>query len=370
MRPTEATIDLNAIAHNVGVIKDHIGRANVCAVVKADGYGHGAVAVARTAVEAGATWLAVALVEEGIELREAGITTPILVLSEPRPAEMVEVVEHDLTPSVYSGSGLAAAAAAAETNRGEPLGVHLGIDTGMRRVGAEPSEVLLLANAIAAKPFLRLEGVWTHCAVADEPDASATKVQLDLFDDLVAQIHADGHEGFMVHAGNSAVALAHPRGHYDMVRCGIAIYGIAPAKALSGELDLRPAMTVTSEISFLKTVAAGDRISYGLRHAFERETQVATVPIGYADGVRRAYWRLGGDLIVNGARRRVVGTVTMDQIMLDCGPEAPAQVGDQVVFLGAQGDHEISATEIGERLGTIPYEVVCDIGRRVRRRYV
>lgn len=370
MRPTEATINLANIAHNVAVLSEAISPAQLCAVVKADGYGHGAVAVARTAVAAGAPWLAVALVEEGIELREAGITAPILVLSEPRPNEMVEVVAHDLVPSVYTGAGLAAAAAAAETNRGEPLPVQLLVDTGMRRVGAHPDDVGRLVEAIAAKPYLTLQGVWTHCAVADEPDAPATGQQLDQFDVIVAKLRADGYENLMVHAGNSAVAIGHRRGHLDMVRCGIAIYGIAPSGALAGQLDLRPALSVTSEVSFAKRVQPGDRISYGQRHEFERETQVATIPIGYADGVRRSYWRLGGEVLISGKRRRIVGVVTMDQTMVDCGPEGDVEVGDPVVFLGDQAEHSISAFDIAEKLGTIPYEVVCDVGRRVRRRYL
>lgn len=370
MRPTEAVVDLAAIHHNVEVLSAAIAPAAYCAVVKADGYGHGAVATARTAVKAGARYLAVALVEEGIELREAGLDVPILVLSEPRPTEMVEVVSHGLTPTVYTGAGLAAAAASAETAANEPLGVHLKIDTGMHRVGAHPDDALKLADAIAKKPFLRLEGVWTHCAVADEPDASATKTQLDLFDQVLDQLRAHGHDGFLVHAGNSAVALGHRRAHFDLVRCGIITYGIAPSPALAGDVDLKPAMAVESEVSFVKQVKAGGQISYGLRHEFQQDTMVATIPIGYADGVRRSYWRLGGDVLIRGKRRRIVGVVTMDQTMVDLGPETDVAVGDPVVFLGPQGDDAIRAGEIADKLSTISYEVVCDVGRRVRRRYV
>jgi len=370
MRPTEAVVDLSKVAHNVETLAASIAPAELCAVVKADGYGHGAVAVARTAMASGASSLAVALVEEGIELREHGVEAPILVLSEPRPKEMVEVVAHDLVPSVYTGAGLAAAAAAAETNRGGPLDVQLLMDTGMRRVGASPDETLRLADAIAKKPYLRLDGVWTHCAVADEPDAAATDEQLDLFEAGLAKLEEAGHTGFKVHAGNSAVALGHRRGHFDMVRCGIATYGIAPSPALANALDLRPAMAVTSEVSFVKRVQPGDRISYGHRHEFERATVVATIPIGYADGVRRSYWRLGGEVLIRNQPRRIVGTVTMDQIMVDCGPDSDVAVGDPVVVMGAQDTERISAENIAEKLGTIPYEVVCDVGRRVRRRYL
>lgn len=370
MRPTKARIALGAIRKNVETLVATAAPAAVCAVVKADAYGHGAVATARAAVDAGATWLAVALVDEGIELRTAGLKVPILVLSEPRPKEMVEVADHSLTPTVYTGAGLAAAEAAARAgNRPEPLGVHLKVDTGMHRVGAAVDAVDRLAAAIVEKPSLRLDAIWTHCAVADEPDLSATDEQLDLFDDIVAKLRTAGHTDFMTHAANSAVTLAHPRGMYDMVRCGIAVYGIAPSPALEGRVPLTPALSVVSEIAFLKAVKAGDRISYGLRHEFERDTVVATVPIGYADGVRRSYWRLGGDVLIRGKRRRVVGVVTMDQVMIDCGPEGDVEVGDEVVVLGAQQSDEIAAREIADKLGTISYEILCDVGRRVRRVY-
>lgn len=370
MRPTEARIALGAIRKNVQTLVAETSPAAVCAVVKADAYGHGAVATARAAVDAGAKWLAVALVDEGIELRRNGLTVPILVLSEPRPKEMVEVVDHSLTPTVYTGAGLAAAEAAARaSNVAEPLAVHLKVDTGMHRVGAAVDEVDRLAAAIIEKPSLRLDAVWTHCAAADEPDIAATDEQLDLFDDIVAKLRTAGHVDFWTHAANSAVTLAHPRGIYDMVRCGIAVYGVAPSPALEGRVPLSPALSVVSEVAFLKTVKPGDRISYGLRHEFERETVVATVPIGYADGVRRSYWRLGGDVLIRGMRRRVVGVVTMDQIMIDCGPNSDVAVGDEVVVMGNQGDEEISARDIADKLSTIPYEILCDVGRRVRRVY-
>jgi len=370
MRPTEARVALGAIRKNVETLVDLAAPAAVCAVVKADGYGHGAVATARAAVDAGATWLAAALVDEGIELRRAGLKVPILVLSEPRPKEMVEVVENTLTPTVYSGAGLAAAEAAARAgHRPDPLGVHLKVDTGMHRVGAAVDTVDRLAAAILEKPSLRLDAVWTHCAVADEPDAAATDEQLDLFDDVVAKLRTAGHANFWTHAANSAVTLAHPRGRYEMVRCGIAMYGVAPSPALEGRVPLTAALSVVSEIAFLKTVKEGDRISYGLRHEFERDTVVATVPIGYADGVRRSYWRLGGDVLIRGRRRRVVGVVTMDQVMIDCGPDSDVAVGDEVVVMGLQQGDEIAAREIADKLGTISYEILCDVGRRVRRVY-
>ena len=367
MRPTWADIDLDAIAGNIATIAEMVAPADVCAVVKADGYGHGSVPVSRAAVEAGASWLAVALVEEGRILRQAGVTTPILVLSEPRPLELVEVVAYDLTPTVYSGEGLAAAAAAANQG-GRRLDVQLKIDTGMHRVGARPDDAVALATAIADKEPIDLAGVWTHCAVADDPDPTYTNRQLDTYDQVCADIAAAGLDVGMRHAGNSAVAIAHPRGRYDMVRVGIATYGVAPSPSLADRIDLRPAMTLRSEISFVKRIAAGDGVSYGLAWEAPTETTIATVPIGYADGIRRRSGMVGGEVLIRGQRRPIVGQVTMDQLMVDCG-DAEVATGDEVVLIGAQGDDRITAEEWASKLDTIGYEVVCDIESRVSRRY-
>ena len=385
MRPTSAVVDLEALEANAAELARRAAPAELCAVVKADGYGHGSVAAGRAALAGGATWLGVALVEEGVELRDAGVTAPILLLSEPRPNEMVEVVAHDLRPSVYSPEGLAAAAAAA-TTADRRLAVHLKIDTGMNRVGAHPENALLLARAIAAKADLQLEGVWTHCAVADELDNPFTEVQLERYEHVLGSLAGRGgvQGPLRRHAANSALLLsaARPavspvrrRGRYDMVRAGIALYGLSPGPDLAGDLDgLRPAMGLRTEVSYVKTVRAGEAISYGLAHRFEDDRRVATVPIGYADGARRDYGLCGGQVLVRGRRRSVVGVVTMDQLMVDCGPDECASgegvvAGDEVVLIGSQGDESIGAEEVAARLGTIPYEVVCDIGRRVRRHY-
>lgn len=368
MRPTWCDIDLEAISHNVELLRGVVDPAEVCAVVKADGYGHGAVPVARAATDAGATWLAVATVEEGRVLRESGIVAPVLLLSEPAPPEMIEVVDLQLRPTVYSGSGLAAAAAAA-AQRDARLPVHLKVDTGMHRVGAAPDHIPMLAQAISDKPLLDFEGLWTHCAVADEPGNPYTDRQLDCFDAVVVGLEASGYEIPIRHAANSAVALSHPRGRYDMVRCGIAVYGVPPADALEPLASLRPAMSVRSHVSMVKTVARGERVSYGLRWEAADATVVATVPIGYADGIRRRLSQVGGEVLIHGRRYPMAGTVTMDQLLVDCGPDAMIKEGDEVVLIGCQGDDEITANEIAAKLDTIGYEVVCDIESRVPRRY-
>lgn len=403
MRPTNAQIDLSAIAHNVGLLAELAGEAQLCVVVKADGYGHGALPAARTAVSAGASWLAVALVEEGAELREGGIEAPILLLSEPRPQEMLEVAAHRLRPTVYSPEGIAALAAAQST-ASEPLEVHLKIDTGMHRVGVPPSEALRLARALQEKPGISLEGIWTHCATADNLASSFADIQLDRFEQVLSELGEDGSCPPVRHAANSSALFTRTRSAYDLVRVGIAAYGISPlsetdplvhpsqqrpsqrrpspqkddanSPIVLSEMsrfvmsELRPAMRLSSEVSFVKEVAAGEGISYGQLHKFENDTKVATVPIGYADGVRRDFGLKGGEVLIGGRRHPVVGAVTMDQLMADIGPDSQAQAGDEVVLIGNQGQETITAAEIAERAETIPYEVVCDVGKRVRREYV
>ncbi len=367
MRPTWADIDLEAIKHNVRQLDQTVSPAILCAVVKADGYGHGAIPVARAAVSAGVKWLAVALVEEGIALREAGIDVPILLLSEPRPLEMVQVVEHGLRPAVYSGEGIAAVAAAA-TQVGRKVPVHLKIDTGMHRVGVSPDSALTLAKAISEKSSLLLDGIWTHCAVADVPSHPFTARQLASFNKTVKEIETEGIESKMHHAANSALALNNPEGRYDLVRCGLAIYGLSPLEEKDSDLDLRPAMKVCSEVSYVKRIESGESVSYGLSWEAEEKTTVATVPMGYADGLRRDAGHCGAQVLIGGKRHPIVGNVTMDQFLVDCG-DNEIVAGDEVVILGSQGDEMITAAEWAEIFDTITYEIICGIESRIPRRY-
>jgi alanine racemase len=368
MRPTWAEIDVDAIATNSRLLRAQFSPSALCAVVKADGYGHGAIAVAEAARRGGATWLAVALVEEGVQLREAGIEGPILVLSEPRAGEMADAHRAALRPTLYTAAGVDAAAAAASAVH-QPWYVHVKVDTGMHRVGVAPERVCALADRIDAREELRLEGVWTHCAVADEPHDPFTATQLDRFDDAVAALSSSGRTGLFVHAANSAGGLAHPRGRYDLVRAGIAVYGIAPSAHVTLPPGVGPALRLRSEVTHVQTVAPGEGVSYGRRWIAERPTRVATVPIGYADGIRRDLPARGGEVLVRGVRLPMAGVVTMDQLMVDCR-DVPVEVGDEVVLIGRQGDEQITAEQVADRLGTIGYEVVCAIGARVPRRVV
>jgi alanine racemase len=375
IRPAWAEIDLDAVRHNAGLLAGQVNPAKLCAVVKAGGYGHGAVQVARAALSGGAEWLAVALVEEGIELRDAGIRAPVLLLSEPVPQAMAELVAAGLTPTIYTTDGLDALVSAARTRTDatRPYPLHIKVDTGMHRVGAAADEAVSLAVRAASTPGLRLEGFWTHLAVSDERDNTFTSEQIDRFDDARASLQGSGVAPAMLHAANSAAALWYPRSRFDMVRCGISLYGLASGASLTEVPPadgLRPAMSLKASVSFVKPVSAGERISYGLRYRAERDCMVATVPLGYADGVTRSLAAAGAEVLIGGARLRVAGTVTMDQLMVDCGAEDQVQPGDEVVLIGRQGDESISAWEWAERTGTIAYEVVCGISSRVPRVYL
>ncbi len=353
MRRTVCEIDLSAIGANVRTLIDHVAPTPVCAVVKADGYGHGAVPVAKAALEAGASWLAVALVEEGIELREAGIEAPILVLSEAPPEDAQLVAKLDLTPTVYTAAGI-------EALDGASLDVHVGLDTGMRRVGAEPEALSGLLDRLASSS-LNPTAVWTHCPVADEPSNPFTDAQLARFDGLDIALPT--------HVANSATALTRPRRGASMVRCGIAVYGIDPDPAVTAVVALRPAMTLRSAVSFVKPIDTGESVGYGHRWTAARASTIATVPIGYADGVRRDLGLRSGEVLIGGQRWPIVGVVTMDQLMVDV-TGGSVEFGDEVILIGDQGDERITATDVAERLGTIGYEVVCAVSKRVPRTYM
>ncbi|MEA2009686.1 MAG: alanine racemase [Actinomycetota bacterium] len=368
MRPSWIEIDLDAIESNVRIIRDAIAPTVVCAVVKADGYGHGDVRSAQAAIAGGATHLAVALVSEGVRLREAGIEVPILVLSEPLAEELDAVVAWSLIPIVYRRRFAEAVAETAERLERTPYPVHLKLDTGMHRVGASPIEAIDLARRIDAEERLTLEGIATHLAVAEEdPEFTGRQIgALSQFRDLLS---SEGIDVEFVHAANTAGALDHPEGRFDLARIGLGIYGLRPAPNTGRDLGLRPAMRVISAVSFVQQLPAGARPSYGRARALERSSTVATVPLGYADGIPRRLSSLGGEVLIRGKRYPFAGTVTMDQVMIDLGDD-PVEVGDEVVFIGTQGDEEVTATEWADLLSTINYEIVCQFGPRLPRRYV
>jgi alanine racemase len=362
LRATRVEVDLGAVRHNVRRLKPE--RPGLMAVVKADGYGHGAAEVARAALEAGASRVGVALVEEGIALRAAGIAAPIHVLSEVPAGAEGKAMDAGLTVPLYTDAALARLAHSAD---GTPIGVQVKVVTGMHRAGVWPPEEAapFVGRVVAAG--LRVEGVWTHLAVSAE-DPAETARQLDRFDAAVAGVRAAGHDPGIVHAANTGAVLLHPRAHHDLVRPGIGLYGLLPAPGVGADHGLRPALRWMSTVVNVKPLGAGERLSYGLHYRLDRDALVATVPVGYADGYPRAL-SSRADVLIRGRRRRVAGNVTMDQLMVDCG-DGPVEPGDEVVLLGAQGDEAIEAEELAGLAGTIGYELVTRIGPRVPRRYV
>ena len=383
LRPVMARIDLDAVFHNAQLLARIARPSLLCAVVKANGYGHGSVEVARAALAGGARSLGVAMVEEGVELRRAGIRAPVLLLSEPQLATMEDVVRYSLTPTVYSEEAVVELERAAR-QRGsgtrEDLGrirLHVKVDTGMHRVGAVPTEAIEIAGRVWASRELCLEGFWTHLSAADLPDEGAhevTRSQLRAFDEAVATLEMRDQRPQMLHAANSAALIGYPESRYDMVRCGIALYGYLPStslaeplRAVSGQEQLVPAMSLETKVSHVRKVPAGERVSYGLSYRAPSDRVIATLPLGYADGVPRSFQAAGGEVLIGGERHPLAGVVTMDQLMVDCGPRSMVRRGDEAVLLGRQGSCEITADEWAGLLGTISYEVLSRIGGRVPR---
>jgi alanine racemase len=377
LRPVWAEIDLDALRHNAEVLCRLAAPAALCAVVKADAYGHGALPAARAVLEGGATWLAVALVEEGAALRAGGIQAPILLLSEPPPRAMREAVAWGLTPTIYTRSGVDAVAQAAET-LGRDVEVHVKVDTGMHRVGVSPHDAPEIVGAVVGARRVCLGGLFTHLAVAegveDGEDRAFTHEQLRRFAEVRELLAAAGIRAPLVHAANSAATIAYPESRLDMVRCGISLYGELPAPGLgsllaerSGGAVLRPVLSLRARVSFVRELEAGARPSYGRHYPLPVRSQVAVIPIGYADGISRRLFTHGGFVLIGGRRCPIAGTVTMDQIVVDCGPGADVQVGDDVVLLGTQGAESVHAGDWADLLGTISYEVLCGISARVPR---
>jgi alanine racemase len=361
-RPTVVEVDLEAIRHNVRTLKPD--GVELMVVLKADGYGHGDAAVARAALQAGAGWLGVALVEEGIGLRDSGLDTPILVLSEFPPGSEKEALEAGLTPSVYGRDGLRALADAAA---GRDVGVHVKVDTGMHRVGVWPPDAAAAFCRDVVDAGLRVDGLWTHFA-ASESDPDGTREQLARLRLALDDVRAAGVLPRWTHAANSAATILYPQAHLDLVRPGAAVYGIDPGEGVGPRAGLRPSLTWRSAVTFVRRLPAGERLSYGWRYTLERDANIATIPVGYEDGYFRGL-SSNADVLIRGRRYRVAGTITMDQLLVDCGDDEIAP-GDDVVLIGEQGGERITAEELARHLGTIGYEIVTAISERVPREHV
>lgn len=364
-----ADVHTGLIQHNVAIIAERVAPAKIWAVVKANGYGHGSVEVARAALAAGATGLCVALVDEGVVLRRAGITAPILLLSE-QPEESADlIVGYELTPTICTTRGAAVIGNSA-ARQGKQVNVHIKVDTGMHRVGIDPGAVRQLVSYMGSQPSITIEGVYTHFAVADDPSHPANEKQLSSFHSVLDDLTSIGITPPLIHAANSAAALARPDARFSMVRLGIAMYGLLPGPGVKDLCaGLIPALSLKGKVSAVRWVKAGEAVSYGLRRPVEQDTLIATVPIGYADGVPRLLTTSNVPVLINGVPRMLAGTVTMDQIMIDCGQDSMVTVGDEVVLIGRQGDHVVTADQWAEAIGTIGYEIVCGMSPRLFRRY-
>jgi alanine racemase len=370
VRPTRAEVNLAHLRHNLRFVQRAAGGAAVWAVLKADGYGHGAKAVARTLERAGANGICVALLEEGIELREAGIQVPILITGGYYGRAWSELLRHDLTPVIHDPGQLEAIADEVKFSGAEPINIHVKVDTGMARLGIAPKDVPAMAKALHRCPEVKLQGLMTHFACADAAETESIEHQLDLFEEATRAFRAEGISPTLRHAANSAAVLKSPRSWLDVVRPGIALFGVQPSAGVCPEL--RPVMRVRSEIVALRELPEGAPVGYGATFRTTRTSRIATVPVGYADGFCRALSNRGS-LLVRGKRAPVVGAVSMDMTMLDVTEITDVRVGDECVVLGAQkgplGQDAISAEEIASTLGTIPWEVLTDISRRVPRFY-
>jgi alanine racemase len=368
-RATRATIDLAALRHNVAVLAEQAGTLQLWAVVKANAYGHGAVQCAQAALAAGAHGLCVALTQEAVELRTAGIDAPIMVLSEQPVEDAPILVAHRVVCVAYNEHYIAALASAAATQAERTL-VHLKIDTGMHRVGVAPAAALARAQMIAHSKHLVLDGVMTHLATADDPAHSATMQQVAAFNDAVRDIRAVAPDLQHVHVANSAATLRELGLDCTLVRAGIALYGLQPGAGVASLVaGLQPVMALRTRVLHVQRLAAGQGVSYGLRTVLDRDSTIATLPLGYADGIARRAWQTSARVLVGGRARRIVGVVTMDQMMVDCGDDAVA-VGDEAVVFGTQSQQSITVDDWAAALDTISYEVVCAISPRVPRDFV
>lgn len=370
-RPVWAEIDLGALSSNVReMCRVTDPSAQLMAVVKANGYGHGVEPVSRVALQSGASWLGVALLQEAILLREKGITAPILILGYTPAQDAADVIKNDISQTIFTWEDALAFATAAH-HLGKKARVHLKIDTGMGRLGFYPDqETLEMIYRLAHMPGLEVEGIFTHFATADDVDKEFTQEQFAKFQQFLKQLAARHIFIRWRHCANSAAVLDLPYTHLDLVRPGIALYGLYPSHHVHHDLiKLKPVMTLKARVAFVKEVPAGCSISYGRTYFTQENRRVATVPLGYGDGYSRLLSNQG-EVLIRGKRAPLLGRVCMDQLMVDASNIPNVRQGDEVVLMGRQGSEEITADKIADQIGTINYEVVCMVSERVPRVYL
>ncbi|UKO96068.1 alanine racemase [Nostoc sp. UHCC 0870] len=362
-------IDLNALTHNVQQIKQCLSPdTQLMAVVKADAYGHGAVSVAQIVLQAGASWLGVATVPEGIQLRESGIKAPILILGATHTREQIHAIaQWQLQPTIGSPKQALIVSNVLETIQyNSPLPVHIKLDTGMSRLGTNWQEAGEFVQLVDRLPHLHIASIYSHLATADNPDPAIMQQQHQRFEEAIAQIKALGIKIPSLHLANSAATLADSKLHYDLVRVGLAVYGLYPAPHLQNTINLKPVLQLNARVTHIKTIAAGTGVSYGHQFIAPNEMRLAVVGIGYADGVPR---NLTNKLqvLIRGQRVPQIGTITMDQLMIDVTTIPDVQEGEVVTLLGEQGDQKITADDWAEELKTISWEILCGFKHRLPR---
>ena len=368
IRPTEARVDLSRLSENLRRLRDAIGpRVAAMAVVKADAYGHGAVPVARLLEGAGVRGFGVATVEEGVELRRAGIRVPVLVMGAAFGTQHREVVEHDLTPMVGDAGDVDHFAASARAAGRARFSVHVKVDTGMSRLGVTEAGFDDFIRRCAAHSSIRVDGLATHFACAEEADGGFTEQQLQRFIACLDRARAMGADPQLIHAANSAAALRFPATRFDLIRPGIVLYGVRPSEHVP-DPGFCPALSLHSRVNAIREVPAGTPVSYGGTFVCARRSRIATLPVGYADGYPRALGNRA-EVLVRGRRAPVVGTVCMDLTMIDVTDVPAASVGDPVILIGEEGDEAIAPEDLAGWAGTIPYEILAGISKRVPRIY-
>jgi len=364
MHSNWVTIDTNAVRNNVRFVREHAG-TDVMAIVKANAYGHGTIPVAKAALEAGATWCGVARYTEALELRNADIECPILLLGYTPQEALEEMILQGVSMTVWTREQLSLLSDAAE-RAGKAARIHLNVDTGMSRIGTQVDEVLNIALFIAETPGIEFEGIYSHFARADEEDPVSADKQWELFQRAITELRSRDVLPGIIHHANSAASLTRGETALSLVRLGIAMYGLHPSPQCPLPSDFRPVLSWRSVLSDVKTLPAGRGVSYGHEYITRKTERIGTIPVGYADGMRRLK---GNQALVGGKKVPVIGRVTMDQIMVQLDGVPDAKIGDEVVLIGNQGDAWITAEDVAEKWGTINYEVTCAIGPRVPRLY-
>ncbi len=369
-------VNLEAVRQNLKRFRKHVGPdVRIMAVVKADGYGHGAPQCARAALSTGATMLGVATVDEGVALRHAGIAAPILVLAEPPMEAIPLILQHQLLTAAHSTEFVLALGEAADA-RGTVAGYHLKVDTGMNRVGIHYSDAGDFLRTISFHRGLNLQGVFTHFATADDVDTYDFGVQMRRFEESLHNIRYMGYNPGMVHAANTAATIRYKQSHFNMVRIGIGMYGLHPSEITKSMVELHPAMSVKAKVSLLKSVPVGEGVSYSFTYRSPGNVLIATLPLGYADGVSRALSNRM-DVLINGQRLPQVGNICMDMLMVEANmrgsmlkPRANIELGDEAVIVGRSGNEAITLDDMARVLGTINYEIACRFGMRLGRVYL